>query len=40
MHKSALYILCFVVYAMLPPTPALSLTATSLGDQVPLFTQI
>jgi hypothetical protein len=39
MHKSALYILCFVVYAMLPPTPALSLTATSLGDQVPLELQ-
>ena len=34
MHKSALYIRCFVICAMLlPPTPALSLTATNSSDR-------
>ena len=40
MHQSALYILCFVLYALLlPPTPALSQTATHSSDRVPLLTQ-
>ncbi len=39
MHKSTLYSLCFVAL-LLPPTPALSLTATPSGGQAPLLTQV